>query len=499
MKSKFTLAYAVAIALSLFPLGTGHVAAQEGGLWGPKYRPVIVNTKASGAGLTSGVGKFPVLIRLDSANAGDLLAQATPGGGDLRVTDATGTTPVAFEVEYWSAAEKHAAIWILADTVKAGDSAIAFRLYWGRDGAASNSNPAAVFDTANGFQAVFHFSEGNNDTGYDATGNVFRAAPYNAPRDTIGVIGRARRFNGTDQRFQIPNSASGRLNFELADSYTLSTWAYPTAIAVALGGHKMIEKGDNQYSLSIYGNSSPKYWDWIVKIYDSGTRWMQTTSEASQITADSSVRKWRLVTGVFKGAPVNGAVLESLYVDGILAGTTQATYTNATQGRTTTFNVGIGFMVAGTPPLGSQFSRFWNGALDEVRLENRARSASWIKLSYATQRPGANAVTVGPTDPPVSIARANGAAMTSASVSFSPHGNGLLFRVHAPGAARVRLDLTDTRGTVVWTARTDARSNAPLYWNADHAAPGVYALRARLEDGNGIVIHTSHHKVPFTR
>jgi len=63
----------------------------------------------------------------------------------------------------------------------------------------------------------------------------------------------------------------------------------------------------------------------------------------------------------------------------------------------------------------------------------------------------------------------------------------------------VRLDLTDTRGVVVWTARADARSDAPLHWNAYRAAPGVYTLRTRLEDEKGIVIRSSHHKVPFTR
>jgi hypothetical protein len=475
--------------------------AQDGGLFGTHYRSVIVNTKASGAGVAADVAHFPLLVRLDSTNAEGMFTQVTTGGGDLRVTNATGTDPVAFEVESWDAAGKRAAIWVLAGNVKGNDSAVAFRLYWGRPGAVSNSNPSGVFDTANGFQAVFHFSEGNNDTAYDATANRHSAAPYNAPPDTVGAMGRARKFDGTSQRFQVPNSASGRLNFELTDSYTLSAWVRPSAISTtANSGSKILDKGDNQYSLGVYDNTNPKYWDITTKMFSGAQAWLQCRSNGTPlITAESAVGAWHLVTGTFHGGALNQAVAESLYYDGVPINAVWSSYTSATQSRTTTYNLNIGAQSAGTAPLGTQLTRFWIGALDEIRLENRARSAAWIKLSHATQKPGATAVRLGPTVSTTSLAGSHSVFLSPfLSVLFS--GDGVLFRMSETGAAReARMTLTDARGRTVWKSRVDLNDAREAFWKDARAASGIYALRVRLTDADGRIIRTLDRKVPFTR
>ncbi len=89
---------------------------------------------------------------------------------------------------------------------------------------------------------------------------------------------------------------------------------------------------------------------------------------------------------------------ESLYYDGVLINTLPFTNTNNT-GRNLTYNVNLGVQAAGTAPNGTTFTRYWNGLLDEVEMSNVSRTPAFIKLQYATQKAGLNAVTLGSTIP----------------------------------------------------------------------------------------------------
>ena len=39
-----------------------------------------------------------------------------------------------------------------------------------------------------------------------------------------------------------------------------------------------------------------------------------------------------------------------------------------------------------------EISEFFKGVMDEVRIENKARSAEWIRLCYLSQQPGSKIV-----------------------------------------------------------------------------------------------------------
>ncbi|HAO99917.1 MAG TPA: hypothetical protein DCQ83_07725 [Fibrobacteres bacterium] len=318
-------------------------------------------------------------------------------------------------------------------------------MYWGKSGAADSSSGTSVFDTANGFQAVWHMSKGDTTSESDATVNNFTMAAINGPIDTVGAIGRSRRFNGTNQRFQAANTASSKLNFQMTDSYTLSAWMFPVAITTtANSGHKIIDKGDNQYVLAIYDAATPKYWEITTR---GNNAYNQCRSNGTPtITGDDAVGAWHHLVGTYQGAAVGSAIAESLFYDGNLINTWAGTNTNNT-GRNLTYNVSLGVQAAGTAPAGTTFTRYWNGMLDEIRMSNKARTPDWIKLEYATQKPGATAVTVGPsqsTSGPPSIAL----QPQSQSVLV---GTRVVFKVAASGKAPftykwVRRN-TDTVGT----------------------------------------------------
>ena len=479
------------VAVSLW-VGLGGSAFGQGGLFGPYFKTVSLNTKASGAGVATDVANFPLLVRLDASQADEIFSQAAATGGDIRVTNLAGTDPLSFEIESWNKAEKKATLWVLVPLVKGNDSSASFRIYWGREGALSLSSPSDVFDTAKGFQAVWHMNGSVGDE-LDATVNGFTASAVNGPTDTLGAIGGARKLNGIDHRFTVSNSASGKLNFQLTDSYTLSAWVHPRAITtLSSNGHAIIDKTDNQYELQIYGGGNPKYWDLITR---ANGAFFQTSTSSDSLPAESAVGSWHLVSAIHRGAPIGGVIAETLYVDGVPINGISNVYTS-NSGRNLNFNVHLGTRSAGTAP-GTSFSRFWNGMLDEIRISNVARSAAWIKLSYETQKPGSpKTVKVGATPVNVLTAPEKRQAPLASPLRVTRSGTGLLFTFEESLAARAALTLSNPSGRILWRTNIDLRATRTVTWDRNQTPPGIYSLRITLIDPAGKALRTLNQKIP---
>ena len=168
------------------------------GTWG-HYRNITVNTTSSGANIAATQYNVPVLVRLTNANFN--FALAAGNGRDVRFSK-TNTLPLKYQIESWDSAGQSAAIWVLVDTVLGNSATASFRVYYGKASAADSSNGAAVFSTANNFQAVFHLGETvANDTIRDATANKFKGVPRNVggsnPTNVAGVIGNGKSFPGS--------------------------------------------------------------------------------------------------------------------------------------------------------------------------------------------------------------------------------------------------------------------------------------------------------------
>ncbi|MCD6023886.1 MAG: hypothetical protein K0Q91_802, partial [Fibrobacteria bacterium] len=97
-----------------------------------------------------------MLVRLGAEDS-DIFTAAKAGGADIRFDKLNGTH-LPYQIESWDAVGKSAAIWVLMDTVKGNSSAQNVRMRWGNAGAFDSSSGTAVFDTAKGFKAVWHFS-----------------------------------------------------------------------------------------------------------------------------------------------------------------------------------------------------------------------------------------------------------------------------------------------------------------------------------------------------
>ena len=336
-----------------------------------------LNTTAAGANVAGNVTDFPVLIRLNGSNFN--FSQARPDGADIRFTKAD-NTPVPYEIERWDATLRSAEIWVKLDTVFGNDSSHLITMYWGAStvgstgspqgsATASLSNSAAVFDTANGFQGVWHMNEPNGLVAQDATGNHYDGTPSDtAPAAAEGAIGLAQEFDGVSNYLQMIGTSASKLNFPENGNYSLSAWVYVDTL-VDSTTHVIASKGHEQYYLKLY-------WDiqhWEFAEYHDKVGW-QVSSYAPAVA-----RVWKFLVGVRDGNN------QYLYLDGQLVTSGYGLAGDTSVARNTADDFSIGKYLRYAAYTGQGYSWF-DGKIDEVRISSRSLGADWIKLCYMNQK-----------------------------------------------------------------------------------------------------------------
>ncbi|HLV31939.1 MAG TPA: DUF2341 domain-containing protein, partial [Chitinispirillaceae bacterium] len=333
----------------------GDTAVIELPLW--KYkRKLILNTSSSGANVKGDVYGFPVLIRLETQNF--KFSQAKNDGTDIRFVTSGGRL-LAYEIERWDSESERAEIWVKVDTIFGNNGSQAITMYWGNPDASDKSNSNMVFDTAAGFQGVWHMSQAGNTTAIDATANHFDGTPcnMNEASSVNGIIGRAQRFDGDSSYFTLSGTADSKLNFPQNGNYALCAWVYTEIIDST--GHYIISKGDRSYNLNLSGFD-------LWEIYD-----IVDGSGLQSIYTQPTLKEWKYLTGVRNGEEMR------LYVDGVCMDSNLVIKTGVL--RNDTYDVQIGKRAE------SDYG-YWNGMLDEVCIMNIAPDPDWIKLCYMNQR-----------------------------------------------------------------------------------------------------------------
>jgi hypothetical protein len=318
-------------------------------------RRIFLNTSQSGANVASTVMRFPVLIRLRAPAFN--FAQAGSGGGDIRFVKSDGSQ-LTFEIEQWDPALGAAAVWVKVDTVFGNDSSHYIKMLWGNGYAAAVSNSGAVFDTAEGFEGVWHLGQ----LAVDATKNHFDGAVTDSsPTSTIGAIGGCARFNGTSNFIKIPGTASGKLDYPEHGVYAVSAWVYLDTLDSAY--QKIVEKNNFQYKLQVDCFNS-----WSFGEYESAVGHELTNSPTT------AAKAWTYVVGVRSG------VNQYLYVNGVCVSSTILAWPYSGLRDVTTdliFGRGATFT--------NNSWSFFRGRIDEARVESAARSGDWVKLCYMNQ------------------------------------------------------------------------------------------------------------------
>jgi hypothetical protein len=332
---------------------------------------LILNTAPAGADITGNVTDFPVLVRLNAENFN--FDQAGANGEDIRFTKAEGSQ-IPYEIERWDAAKKQADIWVKIDTVYGNNDKQYITMYWGFHGSSSISNGAAVFNTSDGFQGVWHLGETESTIANDATDNHFNGTPSDtAPLSVEGIIGLSRSFDGSSNYLHMTGTAEGKLNFQENGTYTVSAWVYVDTLDNRY--HFISGKGNNQYFLK-FKTAAPAsdnmVWEFVE--YHDKTGWCITNS----LDILPSEKNWAYLVGVRQGAS------QFLYLNGKLIDST-VNESPSTESRKTGEDFSIGRFISMSTDTNEGTCAF-KGKIDEVRISNSACSADWIKLCYMNQK-----------------------------------------------------------------------------------------------------------------
>ncbi|MFP4162404.1 MAG: DUF2341 domain-containing protein [Chitinispirillaceae bacterium] len=320
-------------------------------------RTIGLNTSPTGAEVSEDIPDFPVLVRLSESNFD--FSQASSDGHDLKFTEPD-NTPLHFEIERWDPAEKKAEVWILLDTVYGNSDTQFFTMHWGDTISTPASLSGAVFDTAKGYQGVWHLSETEFPDVFDATRNAFDGKAENIRENftTEGAIAIAKPFNGGTTYIRMINSSTGKLDFKEDDSFSISAWVYLDTLDDLY--HQIVSKGNHQYGLQVHKDGHFQFFSFSEEMGWVGVR------------APAEAKKWTFLTGV-----KNSSTLK-LYIDGVLASEEIITIEDHSQ-RDTGHDLHIGRRA-------DVADRFWTGSIDEVRICSQPRSASRIKLEFMNQK-----------------------------------------------------------------------------------------------------------------
>jgi len=380
----------MSLALLAVTIMAGTALAQDNYSQWSNYRDVILNTKASGANVAANQVNFPVLVRLTATDTA-VFNHAIAGGADIRFAKPSGKH-LSYQIEQWNATAKTAAIWVRADTIKGNDSSVCFKMYWGKTGAADSSNGKAVFDTATGYQGVWHMNGPVGVGDSDATVNNYFAKAMNSPADTLGMIGRGKWFNHSTTYDTIIGSVSSKLNFLAGSNYTLSAWICPDTFPSPGWRdscyYAIISKGNTQYALAIGGVDTLSARYGIPEMMEYRSTWSNTHPIIMPTT-----RQWMHVVGRVATSPAKDFDTVTTYVNGATIGS--SAIATGTSAQVVTGDVCLGRQSSVTGSTTSSPYRVFNGMLDEIEMSNVARDANWIMLSYQNQKASQTLVMLG--------------------------------------------------------------------------------------------------------
>jgi hypothetical protein len=336
---------------------------------GWKYRKAIT---VNAGQVPSAQSNFPVLINL-AADA-DLSAGARSDGFDIVFTSGDGVTKLPHERENY--ANGTLAAWVQVPVLGTGTQ---LYMYYGNSAASDQQQASRVWD--GNYRLVYHMNDAGPATVADSTtnGNIGTSSggvTFGSTGQIAGATTYAVTANDISKQFVAPASnpginANGSFTYRLWIKVVSATQASNTADT---GGSYLIDRTPSATPLfcliAVTGNHFG-----IQKRYDDGTG-LGGPSGGTYSSAFALVEMVREYNTAFR-----------LYVNGALVGSTADTGSKALTlprpqlGRHISFN-------SGTPGL--------NGAIDEFRIQNVARSADWIATEYNNEKTGSTFYGLGP-------------------------------------------------------------------------------------------------------
>lgn len=276
-------------------------------------------------------------------------------GADLRFVDADGNR-VPHEIERWDP-DGASIVWI---SVPILEPRIGPRLwlYYGNAAAPDVQDGDGVWSDEHA--AVWHMSRG----AMDASGNANDGVQTEGVHDADGHLGGAKQFFDVDDRIDVPPSAA--LDDVCFGGATLSAWARPDTFGGTSRGRIADKSGGGAGGWMFYLSSdSGGEVSWRHGYDDAQVIWR---GGADMIQLDT----WHWIAVTFDalaGAPPR------IYIDGVEQEVAQTSGTMATPAVS---DVGVDVVIGNSDVA----DRWFDGRIDELRIERTVREPAWIELQY---------------------------------------------------------------------------------------------------------------------
>src|SRR3990167_4206326 len=199
-------------------------------------------------------------------------------------------------------------------------------------------------------------------TAIDRSGSGNNGTLTNGPVPTIGKIGQALNFDGSDDYVSLSDFADSSANI------TISAWVRPRTfdnvwpfISTIVGKELA---GNNSYTLRA-GDSA---------IANIRLQWAIIQSNSTAVKLDANITVGLLSTSTWSHvtATYNTSGRQEIYINGVL-NASQSTADGTLKDSTTAIEIGRSFAAS---------ARIWDGQIDDVRIYNRALSAEEIYQLY---------------------------------------------------------------------------------------------------------------------
>jgi hypothetical protein len=257
------------------------------------------------------------------------------------------------------------------DTVFANNSTQSVTMYWGNPNAASFTNSNKAFDTANGYNGVWHLGENSGIVG-DATKNNYTGTVFGNCARSAGNIGYGIAFYDTAAYVDMGNVLNpGTVNF------TVSAWIKRNKIDTIM---TIISKSKGGEPSSTYG--------WLIALdsigrveafvaTDTGT-WSGNVAGTFALSANTAITDsttWHHVAVVIDRSANSNC---KIFLDG-------KDVSKGLLGNITTVG-----SISNTLPLrfGAEADNdyYLKGLLDEVEVSFTTRTSDWVRLCYMNQK-----------------------------------------------------------------------------------------------------------------
>jgi hypothetical protein len=418
-------------------------------------------------------------------------------GYDIIFKDATETTVLAHEIEYYyegsEAANGELVAWVKIPTLDADDNTVIYMYYGNSCVTAETQDRNAVWNSS--YKGVWHLA--------DTSGNTLDSTSYNTNGVVSGMTrGASGRIDGsfdsgTNDYVNMGDPADGHLDFGTG-SFTVSAWLNIDVTVGAGAWPQVIWKGNASWGTGYALEYDDDNNNFYFIIEDGTTNEYGWASPAASFSDDT----WTHIVGVVDRA--NNRL--RIYKNGVQQGTGSditgvGSVSNAS-------NLGIGT---------DNGSGWFDGLIDELRISDEARTEGWIQTSFNNQEPSstfyglggeqsiANNAPTAPTTPYSNDTTAQSGQTNPTGIIDSTPAFSAIYNDPDSGdiANKYRVEVntqSDFAGTVMWdsgasgTSMTDTtqgnRSPDIIYAGsalADERHPEFYHRYA--SDKNRLLLH----------